>query len=409
MAAWQEFGPITPRNAGLAADVLGAEISHHAGLRELLETAAHTAHALVLLVNDPHRATLTRAALLALSEAARRAAQALPPCRAIVATGTHKFPAPERAAFEHATFADCGLPIAQIDWHDCDAVDLREFGGVRLHPLVAEARCLLAIGSVEPHYFAGLTGAHKTATIGVMARADIEKNHAGALDPASDLFRLDGNPVYDGVRHVVESLRSAGKSLVAINEVIAQDALVACAVGDPLEALHRLAPVARRTFSHEIPNPADILHLCVAPPLSRNLYQADKALKNNHLAVRDGGAIILDAECREGVGPDGFLALLRSASTYAAARQTVAANGYRLGDHKAVKLRHLTDAHGRGVRVFLVSRHVPQDAAALCGMTLCPDIEAALAAAGDSPRASAVRVHDAGNVCVAARKSEPRA
>lgn len=384
---------------------LSAAIQASPELSVLLTAAADRREAVLLLVNDSHRATQTLPTLRAIADLADTL-PARPAFRAIVATGTHKFPLAERHAFEHDTFAGCGLVIDSIDWHEGDAASTHvNIGLYCFHQSVAESTLLLSIGSVEPHYFAGLTGAHKTCTIGVVSRRDIEVNHAGALSPQSDCFILDGNPVYDGIAAMVAALQAAGKKIVAVQQILSHDRLIDIRIGDPLSTLHDLLPVARATFAREIDTPVDLIHLRVPLPLGRNLYQADKALKNNHLAVRDGGGIILEAECFEGVGPNAFLDLLRRAATYKQAVDCVAADGYRLGDHKAVKLRYLTDPPARGVHVALVTPNVSDEDARTCGMRRFGDVEQATSwlktVIGESPRT--LIIEDAGNAVVTAR------
>jgi nickel-dependent lactate racemase len=275
-----------------------------------------------------------------------------------------------------------------------------------MHPWLGAGRFLLPIGSVEPHYFAGFTGAHKTVTVGCMSRAAIERNHAHAMSPDSDIAVLQGNPVYDDIVQILHNLRSAGKSILAINELVRGDALMTAAVGDPLGTLASLAPAVRQVYLRIIERPVDLLRLRVPLPLGRNLYQADKALKNNHRAVRDGGGILLEADCPDGLGPDAFMNLLRAAPTYADAVQAVSTRGYHLGDHKAVKLRHLTDPACRGVHVALVSRHVsPQDAES-AGAQVFPGAAPALkwlSAVVSHPLSRGLVVEDAGCVSVTAR------
>ena len=101
-------------------------------------------------------------------------------------------------------------------------------------------------------------------------------------------------------------------------------------------------------------------------PLDRDLYQADKGLKNTEFVIRDGGIILLDASCKSGVvrisslylahthttcpspnarcsartqGISHFVELMREVKTYDEALALVEARGYNLGDHKGVKLR----------------------------------------------------------------------
>jgi hypothetical protein len=180
--------------------------------------------------------------------------------------------------------------------------------------------------------------------------------------------------------------------------------VVALTAGHPLEALVEGLAVVRGCFSAQIEEEADLVVAQVGPPLDRDFYQADKGIKNTESAVRAGGVLLVEAECRGGVGIDHFVALLRAAPTAAAARDIVESRGYRLGDHKAVRLRCLTDE--RGVHVGLVSRGVPMDLADVLGIRIFPDRETAAAWArallGDDAT-RAVVVHDAGNVALEVR------
>ena len=377
--SWATLGPKPLPDEQEGPATLRAKLARSDALRNLLDQAAAAGEAVLLVVNDGHRATQTRLALTTLGEVIGPRPRGLR-FRALVATGTHRFADDERREFEGETFDGCGVNIEQVAWHDADDDDaLTDVGGVRIHEWLARGRFIVPIGSVEPHYFAGVTGAHKTVTIGCQGREAIERNHAKAMEPTADILRLEGNPVFDDIMRALGVLKRGGKQLYAINEVVRGDALVSAAVGGPRDTLEELLPIVRHVFWHDIPKPVDVLHLKVPPPLGRNLYQADKALKNNHLAVRDGGGIILEADCPEGVGPDAFVNLLRRAADYAAARRIVREEGYRLGDHKAVRLRYLTDRAGRNVRVALVSPHLAPDVARVASMHLSSEADSALA------------------------------
>ncbi|MFQ5494491.1 MAG: lactate racemase domain-containing protein [Phycisphaerae bacterium] len=400
---WDTIAPVRPTSAGLAESALRGALGQAGALRRLLESAAADRQPILLAVNDPQRSTRTRSVIEALAGIVQELAPR-PLFRALVATGTHTFHREEEARFEESLFGDCGLDVTQVAWHDArDAAGLAAVGGVAFHRWVAESRFLLPVGSVEPHYFAGVTGPHKTITIGCMGYADIERNHEGALDPASDILRLRGNPVYDDVAGYLARLHDAGKTICAVGQVACGDTLVALSVGEPLAVVEELLPTVRRVFEHRVPAMVDVLHLRAGPPLDRSLYQAEKAWKNNHRAVRDGGGILLEAECDEGVGPSSFLSLLQRSTDHATALQRVKKDGYRLGDHKAVKLRHLTDPSGRGVHVALVTTSLEPSLLENTGIPVFGDTAAALDWLGEvveGPLRTGLLVEDAAMVCV---------
>jgi len=223
------------------------------------------------------------------------------------------------------------------------------------------------------------------------------------MSPASEILRLEGNPVHDDTVEILHRLEATGKIVCAIGEVVCGGVLLAAAVGDPIGVLVELFPTVRRIYVRTILEPVDVLRLRVPLPLGRNLYQADKALKNNHLAVRDGGGIILEADCGEGIGPDDFMNLLRGSSDYALAQQIVARRGYRLGDHKAVKLRYLTDPAHRGVHVALVTPHVAESEVTGTGIRVFREVASALdwlSTVVAAPFATGMTIEDAGMITV---------
>jgi lactate racemase len=345
---------------------------------------------LTVLLNDPQRHTDSRAVLERLAHE-----RDIAHLRILVATGTHRFGRDQRGTFEKPL---AGLPIEELAWHDCSG-DLVSIGGTwRGHPWLIEPPGLLAIGSVEPHYFAGFTGAHKTLTVGCASRADIESSHAHAMNPCARPVRLGGNPVFEAIAEMLEAL-ARSRPIAAINLVQRGRQILKAEGGEPLGTLHRLAPVARKAFVRELPHPADVIVAEVTGALASSFYQADKGIKNCEWAVRDGGAIVLLAACPDGIGQNHFVSLLREAPTASEALRAVNQRGYRLGDHKAVRLRQLTDPGGRNVRVYLVSDGVSADEARVLGLIPAGDEREALAMARVAPdRHRVVRVSDAGNV-----------
>lgn len=351
---------------------------------------------LTVLVNDPQRRTNTRAVLVELAGRVDPAG-----IRILVATGSHRFSDAHRKSFARNLTGD--LPLKDTAWHDCrnDRLSPIGPGGTwRGHRWLTERPALLAIGSVEPHYFAGFTGAHKTATVGCASYKDIRDNHAGALGPHCRPCRLDGNPVHAGICHMLEALRH-DRPVAAVNLVQLGQQTVGVFAGDPISALQQAAKKATEIFARRIQRPADVIIAEVTGPLGQTFYQADKGIKNNEWAVRDAGTIILVAPCGLGIGQDQFLHLLRKADSYDQAAQIVDEQGYQLGDHKAVRLRYLTDPKCRGVRVMVVSSGLTDHEAGVLGVTRSATVADALSAAGVDPQSDRIYlIKDAGNMTV---------
>jgi len=69
-------------------------------------------------------------------------------------------------------------------------------------------------------------------------------------------------------------------------------------------------------------------------PKDINMYQSQKALENASYCVKDGGLILLIAECREGLGEEVFEKWLDEATTPAYLEEKIR-QVFELGGHKA--------------------------------------------------------------------------
>ena len=108
-------------------------------------------------------------------------------------------------------------------------------------------------------------------------------------------------------------------------------------VGDIQIGMERLLPVVNRLYCAPITQEFDIVVAEVKPPYDRDFYQAHKAIEHARLAVREGGVLILVAECPEGVGPENFHRVIRSGNNPKDIMKRINEN-YILGAHKVSRL-----------------------------------------------------------------------
>jgi len=321
---------------------------------------------LLVVVNDPDRATRTAEALRAFREriGPRR-------IEILVATGAHRFDIAARAAHAAPLLAAAGEPC-RIAWHD--AYEPKSLARLpvtgrpysKYAQVLARLSDVAAVGSVEPHWFAGVTGAHKAVSIGLFSLEEIERNHRNASFSDARPFRLAGNPVFEDLRPAVQEIvQSFG--VFAVQHVA--DRWLA---GDPLATLAALAEAAKARWLRRVPQKLDWVVAHVDPPLSRSLYQAEKAVKLSEFAVKDGGTIVLVAECEAGIGPPRFVDLMRDAPDGVIMASLVGRQGYKLGDHKALRLRALLD---RGVHLVVVSASLEPGRASQAGFRVVRSLE----------------------------------
>jgi nickel-dependent lactate racemase len=175
---------------------------------------------------------------------------------------------------------------------------------VEIARVVVEADFLVCTGNIEYHYFAGYSGGTKAALPGCASRASVEANHAMQLWPGAESGSYDDNPVRNDIE---EAGKMVGIDFI-LNVVLDEEKRIVKAVaGNPVEAHAAGRQVVDAIYGVTISQRSDIvLASCGGHPKDLNLYQAQKAIENASRAVKPGGAIILLAECPEGIGESVF-------------------------------------------------------------------------------------------------------
>jgi len=315
--------PVVPTEV---VDVDHASVLSHAGIGGFLK--AHRSGPITVVVNDTHRMTDTRPFLAALLAAIDNAfaASSRPPLRALVAAGTHKSDRLERIGHEERMAAPFLKRFDEIAWHDSDdAASLCDVGGFQFHRWMGEGGTYVACGSTEPHYFAGVTGAHKTLTVGVMSRADIQKNHSQAMSKTAIGMKLDGNPIHAGVVKAIEALEKSGARVFALNQVIVDGRVIAATAATRWPRSPTPCRPVRRCFTYPVDEPLDFDRRTRGPtarPRSLSGRQGHQEHRERRPPRRRADP---RRGVREGVGIDHFVTLLRTAPTYVEAMMIVPA------------------------------------------------------------------------------------
>ncbi|MFN2511974.1 MAG: nickel-dependent lactate racemase [Pyrinomonadaceae bacterium] len=183
---------------------------------------------------------------------------------------------------------------------------------VELNRALREFTHVVITGAIGFHYFAGFTGGRKSICPGLASARTIEATHMLALDFDTGARRagvgtglLDSNAVHEECESIAEMVHPS----FSINSVVDERGRAVRVLAGHWRKAHRAACqeyLAARSVSIE--NKRDVVVAsCGGLPHDINLIQAHKALDMAAQACKEGGTILLIAECRDGFGRHDFL------------------------------------------------------------------------------------------------------
>ncbi len=241
----------------------------------------------------------------------------------VIALGIHR----KQTEAEHKKIVGSLHGRIRVMDHDCDdsgkLVLLGVTGNgieVEINRTVAEADHVILTGTIGFHYFAGFGGGRKSVLPGVASRRSCMASHFAVLNPGEGTGKnphaatgvLDSNPVHQAMVDACAML----EPLFILNTVLAPDKrLLAAFAGDWRQAHEEGCRYYAREFSFAIGEKSDLVVVsCGGFPKDINLIQVHKSMEYAVRALRDGGVMILLAECRDGYGNGTFFNWFRFAA-----------------------------------------------------------------------------------------------
>lgn len=222
------------------------------------------------------------------------------------------------------------------DTEDIVSLGITSFGTpVNITSVVAQADRRICLGNIEMHYFAGYSGGGKAIMPGVSDRAAIQANHSKMVESTSKAGAIANNNVRMDIE---EAADMCGIDFI-LNVVLDEDKNIVKAVAGDHKLAHREGcEFLDSMYKIKIPELADIVIATPGGfPKDINIYQAQKALDNSQHAVKDGGIIILVADCSEGFGEHVFEEWLTAAVDSKSLIERIKTQ-FRLGGHKAAAI-----------------------------------------------------------------------
>ena len=228
----------------------------------------------------------------------------------------------------------------------------------------------IALGFIEPHFFAGFSGGPKAVAPGVASIETIFRLHRAELiaDPNSTYGVLRENPLHREIRECVALcppdflLNVTLNAKKKISGYYAGDLSLAHAKGCADVKTSAMVPV-------ETPFPL-VVTSNSGFPLDQNLYQTVKGISAAARIVNDGGTILVASACSDGVPDHGnFAALMREGHTPADVIESVYAREPILDQWQAQILSGILDRVN--VKVYT---EMDSDEVRACKLQVIPDL-----------------------------------
>jgi lactate racemase len=172
---------------------------------------------------------------------------------------------------------------------------------ILLNRKILEYDLRILTGFIEPHFFAGFSGGGKALMPGMAALETVRRNHAirNLENPLTRWGYTAGNPLWEEVMEAAE----LATPLFLLNITLNRDKEITGVFAGDLREAHNLGCVfVKENAMVRLDEAFDIVITSNSGyPLDLNVYQSVKGMSAAERVVRKGGAIIMAAECWDGI------------------------------------------------------------------------------------------------------------
>jgi nickel-dependent lactate racemase len=237
------------------------------------------------------------------------------------------------------------VETVEIVNHDAFAPETLTFLGntssnvpVQVSRRYLEADFRIVTGFIEPHFFAGFSGGPKGIIPGLAGIQTIQALHSASLigNERATWAVLQDNPIHQGIQDAVRLCPPEFLVNVTLDQ---QKNITGVFAGDYIAAHYAGCETVARLATQAVAAPFDIVITSNnGYPLDQNLYQSVKGMTAAAQIVRQGGAIVTVAECRDGLPEHGnYKELLRMRPSPLALLDMINSPGFQMHDQWQVQ------------------------------------------------------------------------
>jgi nickel-dependent lactate racemase len=292
----------------------------------------------VIVVNDITRPTATYRLLPPLLAELRDAGIGDDQVLFLVATGTHRDNTPEELK------GMLGKEIVErfrvLNHHCQDESIMVDLGKTRsgipvvINRLFLEAEMKILTASIAPHQAAGFSGGRKSLLPGLASITTLRQHHGYSCRPDKPAMGwVEGNMFHESA---LEAAKMAGTDFILNTVQNHHKAITDVVAGDVEKAWLEGVRISRQIFEVRVPHTVEIVITTPGGyPKDIDLYQSQKSMAAAEMVVKEGGTVILPAECKDGIGARGFYDWMAAASCPQDVIDRFIKEGYSIGSSKA--------------------------------------------------------------------------
>ncbi|MGL5439717.1 MAG: nickel-dependent lactate racemase [Filifactoraceae bacterium] len=375
----KEENEINPREE----DVIKKALSKPIGTMTLLELSKDKSNVVIVISDITRSFQKPWIYLPYLVEEIRQAGVSKDRIKFLVALGTHRRSTME----EHKQLLGELYGSYSIEDSYCEDSCFKTLGTtsygtkVQINKTALNADLLVITGSIIHHDMAGFSGGRKSILPGIASKQSINMNHSLAMAEEKGYKTF-------GIRDHVEN-SSLEKNVInkdmeeVVNMVkpnflfnVIQDGegnIVGAVAGHSILAHKQGCEIVEKKAKLKLPEAKAVLWVNCGPfPKDINLYQVSKAVSNGEKAVKDGGDMILIADCQEGIGSSEMEYMFSNFDNNSQ-REDELRRAFTIGKYAA----YLVTTVAQTKQIIIVSSKLKETALKNTGIKVLPNIEAA--------------------------------